>query len=163
MGRTPYSDTDVSAGRSKEEIERTFMRYGVQRFAIMQHGPGEFEISFYYRQVLPVRLPFTAHGLLDALLKEQPWSTRRTMSREDYTEKLRAQAAKAVWRHAAHYLKATFEAIHYGILSFEQAFLHGFTTPDGKTLGQVLIPQLQDVSNGLLALPAPPIEQPEVR
>jgi len=158
MRRTPYEDTQVSAARSKDEIERIFARYGVERFATIQHGPGEFEISFFYR-TLPVRLPFSAEGLLQALLKEQPWTSRRQSSRDEYTEKLRAQAAKSVWRHAAHYLKATFEAVHYGILTFEQAFLHGFATPSGRTLGQLLIPQLPDVSSGLLALPEPIIEQ----
>jgi len=157
MSRTPYQDTQVSAPQSKADIERIFTRYNVEQFAIIQHGPSEFEISFFYR-TLPVRLPFSAHGLYSALLKEQPWSSRRTCTRQDYEAKLMVQAGKAVWRHAAHYLKATFEAVHYGILSFEQAFLHGFTTPSGRTLGQVLIPQLRDVSSGLLALPEAPIE-----
>lgn len=143
--------------RSKAAIEALFKRYGVRAFSMPQVDVGRFEVQFEH-DGLRVRLPFSAQGLRDAMLEEQPWSSRRQSSRADYECRVGEQAEKAVWRHAAHYLKAVFEAIEYRILTFEQAFLHGFTDADGRTLGQVIIPQLREIHNGLRALPEPDIE-----
>lgn len=153
---TPYRQTTVSPAKSKGEIEELFARYRVTDFTFGQRqadgGVLELAIQFRFRD-LPVRLQFTAEGLLQTMLKQEPWTPRRTMSKDAYTEKLRDQANRAVWRHVAHWLKVTFEQVEFGILGFEQAFLFGFVDRSGRTLGEVLVPQLQEINAGVKSLP----------
>lgn len=152
--KTPaYSDTTVAAGQSKAEIDALFEKYNIHEHGLLTVGPGRFEVHFR-RDGIPVRLPFTVDGIFQAMLKSDPWTTRRRCTKEEHEEKILEQANKAVWRHAAHYLKAVFEAIEFGIITFEEAMLHAIVMPGGRRVYDDIGPRVSDiVRDGLPSLP----------
>lgn len=56
------------------------------------------------------------------------------------------QACRSNWRALALCVKAKLEAVTTGITTFEAEFLAHFVMPNGQTLGQVAIPQLEQAS-----------------
>jgi hypothetical protein len=69
-----------------------------------------------------------------------PTGKRRTpnAAREAYE-----QAVRQRWRALALVIKAKLEAVESGIETFEQAFLANILLPDGQTVGQWLVPQVE--------------------
>ena len=54
------------------------------------------------------------------------------------------QSCRQRWRALTLCIKAKLEAVDCKITSFEHEFLAHFTTSDGKTVGEHIIPQLND-------------------
>lgn len=61
-----------------------------------------------------------------------------------------AQRERQAWRGIAHYLDGTLKAAAFGLIRFEDVFLSFMELPDNRTLGERVIPLLQE---GRLALP----------
>jgi hypothetical protein len=53
------------------------------------------------------------------------------------------QAVRQRWRALALVIKAKLEAFESGIETFEQAFLANILLPDGQTVGQWMVPQVE--------------------
>lgn len=66
--------------------------------------------------------------------------------------RLKEQARRSTWRAIFWATKSRMEAVHFGIETFQEAFLAHFEIPgeNGVTIGDRLIPQLM---SGRLALP----------
>ena len=61
------------------------------------------------------------------------------------------QRERQAWRGVAHYLEGTIKAATFGLIRFEDIFLSFMELePMGRTLGEVVIPQIE---SGKLALP----------
>ena len=132
--------TEVSTGRSKDEIERTLTRYGADQFAYAT-TPGQAMIGFrlagrLYRFVLP--LP----DRNDADFRLTP--NRRTARSEEAASAAWEQACRQRWRALALYIKAVLEAQESGIIKAEDGFLAQAILPSGSTVGQTLEPQLRE-------------------
>ena len=106
---------------------------------------GDIRISFEY-QGRPVILPLSTSSYEEALRRETPYSNRTRRSRDKYDQDMREKAAKGIWRAAETWLKATLEAVEFGIVTFEEAFLASFgrELADGTVLrlGDRVIPML---------------------
>lgn len=140
-GMTRYAaNTEVSTGRSKDEIERTLARYGADQFAYAT-TPGQAMIGFrlsgrMYRFVLP--LPDRNAD------KFRLTPNRRTERSEDAALAAWEQACRQRWRALALYVKAVLEARESGIINAEDGFLAQAVLPSGLTVGQTLEPQLRE-------------------
>lgn len=150
------ASTEVTAARSREEIERTLTRYGADQFmygwqddaAVVGFRMASRSVRFVLAMPSKTEHRFTHHsrGLRapEAALKE--WE----------------QAVRQRWRALALVIKAKLEAVETGISIFEDEFLANIVLPaTGETAGAWMRPQIAEayrigtVPQLLPMLPAP--------
>lgn len=132
------AQTEVSSDRSRAEIERTLQRYGARGF---MYGWDEQQAVLGFiasdRQVRFV-LPMPDRNSDEFLLTpSRKWKREPKAQAEAYE-----QAVRQRWRALALVIKAKLEAVQAGIVEFDQEFLAHIVI-GGRTVGEVLVPQLQ--------------------
>lgn len=136
---TKYAaNTEVSADRSRSEIERILQRYGADQF------------MYGWESTMAV-VQFRAHGRHIRFMLEMPdpedrefthtpnRGTRRT-PQQAYSHW--EQATRQRWRALKLVIQAKLEAVEAGITEFEAEFLAHIVLPDGTTVGQWALPQV---------------------
>jgi hypothetical protein len=117
-------ETDVPADRSRAEIEQILRKYGAEDFAYGQSG-------------LTAMIGFGANGRMVRFTLPLP-------KRGDYTtDKQHAQGVRTAWRCLALCIRAKLESVESGIETFEHAFMANIVLPDGRTVGQHVMPAIQ--------------------
>lgn len=142
------ANTDVSSDRSRTEIERTLRRYKADGFAYgwtSDKATVMFELAGRrVRFLLP--LPDPADRAF----------TRTDTGRErsgPAAEKAYEQAVRQRWRALALVIKAKLEAVDARITTIDDEFLAHLVLPDGSTVGDRMLPQLDAIYAGQ-SLPA---------
>ena len=141
------ADTNVSVEKSRAEIETILGRYGAARFAYMTTH-NEAVIGFEaHGKFVKFTLPIPQRD------NESFWKCKRYnretggyKRNEAQAYALWEQACRSLWRALCLCIKAKLEAVACGITSFEQEFLAHFVTPGGDTIGQRVIPQLNEMA-----------------
>lgn len=142
-------NTEVSVDKSLTEIERTLTRYKATGFsygwqnnmAVISFEMNERRIAFF--------LP-----LPDKSSKDLKYDGRGTVRSVESLEKVYEQACRQRWRALALAVKAKLEAVNSKIATFEEEFLAHIVLPNGKTVGNMLVPQ---VSRAYLENKMPPL------
>jgi hypothetical protein len=132
--------TDVSSSQSRAEIERTITRYGATGFAYGWQGSRAmvgFQIhDRHVRFVLPMPDPADREF------------THTRVRGDKRTERAAAdayeQAVRQCWRALALVIKAKLEAVEAGIVEFDAEFLSHIVMPDGRTMGDAMVPAMRD-------------------
>ena len=132
------SQTTVAPDRSRTEIERTLMRYGASGFmygwrennAIIGFEANNRRIRF----VLP--LPALAQFMTTGKGRRRTTSSARVALE---------QATRQRWRALALAIKAKLETVESGIATFEDEFMAYIILPDGRTVGEWMMPQIAEV------------------
>jgi hypothetical protein len=135
--------TEVSANKSREEIERTLQRYGATGF-------------IYGWQDSSAIVGFTMNGKQIKFLLQMPDRNDKQFTEyqrgystyyreESAAAKLWEQATRQRWRALALCVKAKLEAVEAGISTFENEFLAHIVLADGQTVGDWIQPQLDTV------------------
>lgn len=149
--RTPYQDTSVAVERSKQQISdalRAAGAKGVQYEEVWEPEP-HLVVRFLwamgddYAQVARVRLeakPLPPEKGVRGGWKVSP-----------------EQRERQAWRALAWYLKTMLEAATFGLMRFEEIFLAYVEDENGRTIGEVVIPQLEA---GRLLLPKGGSDEP---
>ncbi len=137
MSRFAVSTT-VSSEKSRAEIERTVGRYGADGF-IYGWSDGNAMVAF--------RMNNRHIKFVLSMPDRQAREFTHTPEREDERSPAKAEAAydQAVrqrWRALALVIKAKLEAVESGITEFDDEFMAHIVLPDGKTIGQVMRPQI---------------------
>jgi hypothetical protein len=141
--------TSVSVAKSKAEIEKTLGRYGAEGFA-------------YGCEAQKATVGFRMHGKYVRFNLALPERAERRFTHTPSTEVARSgsqaekaweQACRAAWRSLNLVIKAKLEAVETGITSFEEEFLSYLMLPNGETVGEHLIPQIEDSYAGSNSMP----------
>lgn len=136
---TKYATTtSVSVEKSKHEIERILQRYGASAFAygwnqdsaVIQFEAHAKRIKF----VLP--LPAKDH------YRKTPEGRMR--HNENLVLSAWEQGCRSRWRALALIIKAKLEAVQSGVALFEQEFAVHTVMPNGKTIGEMIVPQIDE-------------------
>ncbi len=109
--------TKVSALQSRMEIERLLRRYGADSFGFAAQ-PGRVTIGFRLNARM-VRFSLTVPTEEDS---------------QEYRQR---------WRALMLVIKSKLESVECGIEEFDAAFLPQIVLPDGRTLGEVALPQVK--------------------
>lgn len=128
--------TEVSADRSKAEIERTLTRYGANQFVYGWSGDVVMVAFQAHGRFIRFHLPMPAKSDF-----AQTPSGRSRKSQQTINEAWE-QAARQRWRALALVIKAKLEAVESGIATFENEFLAYMMLPDGQTVGAWVAPQI---------------------
>ncbi len=135
MGR--YAEkTSVSSEKSRMEIERTLMRYGATAFMYGTQATAAMIAFEVENRRLKFELPLPDREDFQRTPANQTWRT------EEGTDKAWEQGCRQRWRALALVIKAKLEAVETGITEFEEEFLAHIVLPDGKTVGQFVLPQV---------------------
>ena len=138
--RTPYEDTSVSTSRSKEQIARALRSAGARGVQFDEEWNEQ-------SSVCRVRFAWPHAGENGHVSVVRLEATTLPADGRVSVEQRERQA----WRGLAWYLESNLKAATFGLIPFEAIFLAHFETGDqGRTIGQVLIPRLEQ---GQLALP----------
>lgn len=128
--------TEVGADRSRSEIERTLERYGAESFAYGWEGSRAMIGFRMNNRMLRFIVPLPDKSEF----QWTPQGRRRTTSS---SQTAYDQACRQRWRALALVIKAKLEAVECGITSFEEEFLAHIMLPDGQTVGQFMLPQVE--------------------
>jgi len=136
--------TNVSVGRTRAEIEELLMRKGAKQFAYASDdkkaGIGFTVFSRNVRFVVP--LP----DRNDPQFRFTP--ARRTRRSDEETFLAWEQACRTRWRALFLAIKAKLEAVEIGITTFDEEFLAHFVCSDGRTIGEKMIPAIEENIQG---------------
>jgi hypothetical protein len=132
------SETTVSPGRSREEIERTLIRYGADGF-LYGHDAGRAIVGFKM-QGRHVRFTIPMPDPNSRAFTESPTGRARTA---EAAAKAWEQAQRQRWRALSLVIKAKLEAVEAGVSTFEEEFLAHTLLPDGRTVGDFMLPQVE--------------------
>lgn len=138
MARYAQSTT-VSVESSRNEIERTLVRYGATGFMYGWQGDTA-AIQFEAKgKRLKFMLPLPSRTLDEFIYTP----TRGTARSPQDSLKAWEQSCRQRWRALALAIKAKLEAVEAGITSFESEFLAHIVLPNGGTVGQFMLPQVK--------------------
>lgn len=136
--------TIVPIARSKAEIEELVVKYGATQFATMstaEMAQVAFKMSDrLVRFNLPLPKP-----------EEFKYYKKQKDSHYDYERtapvmlRMCEQAARERWRALVLIVKAKLQAVESGVTTFEEEFLAHIVTPNGKTVGEWITPQLAEI------------------
>ena len=142
--RTPYQDTSVAVERSKQQISDALRAAGAKGVQYDEVWEPEtrlvvrflWTVGEDFEQVVRVRLeakPLPAEKGARGGWKVSP-----------------EQRERQAWRALAWYLKTMLEAARFGLLRFEDVFLSFVEDANSMTIGEHVIPMLEQ---GRLMLP----------
>lgn len=135
MGR--YANkTQVSCEKSRAEIEWVLKRYGAGSFAYMTKGDMAmiaFEVHSRRIQMM-VPLPDPEQFERNKLGHSRP---------KELAMKSWDQACRQRWRALALVVKAKLEAVESGVATFDHEFMPYTLLPNGKTVGDFMLPQIE--------------------
>ena len=153
MSRRFAHDTDVPADRSRAHLEQLLRAHGCEGFAYgWSQTYDRIEFLFHQRQIRFV-LPRPKRD--DVALS--PAGNQRAPRAIDAA--LEAENRRR-WRALLLVVRAKIEAVESNIASFEQEFLAFIVLPNDQTVGDILVPQLEDGSIARRLLP-PGQRQPQ--
>ena len=130
-------NTTVSTDRSRSEIEKTVSRYGATNF-LYGWDEDNAVVQFKCEDRL-VRFVLPLPDKKDFRLTPK----RRYLRSEQDQLKAWEQACRQRWRALALAIKAKLEAVETGITSFEREFMAHIVLPDGQTVADYMIPQIE--------------------
>lgn len=138
--RTPFEQTSVPIERSQGQIRTLLQKHGALGV--------QFEETWGEEPTCTVRFVWSLESgqRQTVRLEVTPLPADRRTTRD--------QRHRQAWRGLAWYLDGTIKAASFGLIRFEDVFLSFMEVPGGehagRTLGDVVIPQIQA---GRLALP----------
>jgi hypothetical protein len=133
-------NTEVSSSRSREEIENILTRNGATQFAYgWQDGKALIAFTANGKQVRFI-LPMPDHNSREFTHTPERGAVRS----KEAQDKAYEQAVRQKWRALAISIKAKFAAIEAGISVFEREFFYDTVLPNGQTVGEYIMPQVQE-------------------
>lgn len=134
-------NTSVSVDRSEIEIKRTLLRYDAdQILSGMDMEKGLAMVAFrMHGKHVKFFLPIPRRD--DPQFSKTP-SGRRTRNSEQCL-KAWEQAQRQKWRALSLAIKAKLECVETGITTFEDEFLAHIVLPNGLTVAEFIIPQIE--------------------
>lgn len=137
MGRYAES-TSVSPEKSRAEIETTLRRYGADGF---MSGWDDQEATAFIQFRLKERIVRIALPLPTRASLTQTSKTGTPRTERQWTTLLE-QDTRQRWRALLLVTKAKLEAVASHVSTFEQEFLPYIVMPDGRTVGDLALPQV---------------------
>jgi hypothetical protein len=120
--------TTVSVTKSKEEIEKTLRRYGASQFAY-GYDQSQAVVGFKMRD-RQVKFTLPLPDINGKKITHTPVQGNRRSTRE-------------IERALALVIKAKLESVESGIVTFEDEFAMHFILPNGKTVRDHIMPEIE--------------------
>lgn len=130
--------TEVSAERSRAEIEKTLQRYGATDFGYLSRESGRLATLAFRLASRSIRFEIQ---LPDPASREFTHSPGRGLPRTAAAAAAAwEQSTRQRWRALALVIKAKLEAVESCIATFDEEFLAWTVQPDGRTVWEQIGP-----------------------
>lgn len=129
----PYAGATSAAG-AREEITKILRRFGCESVGFMDDFEQHEVLLAFKHKGRPIQLRASAKGWAQMYLKQNPHSSRRRISLEEYKQAALRQGHIAVNSILRDWVKGQMTAVECGILSFEAVFMPHMLTSDGRRL-----------------------------
>lgn len=120
-------NTSVPIDRSQAEIKKILGKYGASGFAYGEQGP----LAIVMFEMSGRRIKFIL-PMPQVPSKNAPQASIKTYE----------QLCRARWRCLVLAIKAKLECVASGITTLEQEFMAHIVLPSGQTVGQAILPQI---------------------
>jgi hypothetical protein len=149
--------TAVSPERTIGEITSLLVRKGARAITTEFSENGEVSAVSFVMPVggLPIRflLPANADGVAAAMLRDEPWNSRRQKTRLDYEASVRHRSKWVAWRILKDWVAAQMALIESNQAEAAQVFMPYAQDGKGQTMFQVWVENNQKrltAGNGVL-------------
>jgi len=132
------STTAVSRSRSIEQIERTLSRYGADSFGYGWEGDRAVVAFRAHGRMIRLLIPIPKRD--DPAFTLTPSGRRRRSQKHVYAEWERAYRQR--FRVLSLVVKPKLEAVESGLATFEEEFLAYTLLPDGRSVGEMALPEV---------------------
>jgi len=133
------NNTTVSPEKSQNDIRDTLRRYGAKKFGVMEEDD-KAHVMFEYSNLM-IQISITLPKREEFDKTETGRERKNSLANEAYN-----QAIRQHWRSLLLAIKAKLEAVECHISTIEQEFMAFVIMPDGRNLGEHIIPKLKDMS-----------------
>lgn len=133
------NNTSVSPEKTQSDIRETLRRYGAGKFGIMEED-GKAHVMFEYHNLM-IQITISLPDKKTFIKTDTGRQRKSSAINESYN-----QAVRQRWRALLLAIKAKLEAVESNISSIEKEFMAFVVMPDGKSLGDHLIPKLEEIS-----------------
>ncbi|MCP5353204.1 MAG: hypothetical protein H6926_08490 [Chromatiales bacterium] len=130
--------TNVSTDRSRAEIERTLQRYGADQF--MYGWESERAMVGFRMAGRQIRFLLPMPDRND---RRYTHTETGRMRKESAAFSEWEQACRQRWRALSLVIKAKLEAVEAGIAIFEDEFMANIVLPNGRTVSDFMLPQIE--------------------
>jgi hypothetical protein len=133
-----YESTDVPVARSQDAIRKLIMLHkGFGLAVVSERDPsGQYPSQEGFQaKVMIEGKPYTIKIMANV---------RNSAGRFTEAQKLKIleQEERRIWRVLYYHLKSVFEAADTGVMEFRELMLPYIVMPNGKTISEVILPQL---------------------
>lgn len=142
----PYRDTSVSVERSKEQIRKALRGAGAR--AMQMEEEFDADNGDVTKCVVRFMWPTEKGAMIRVRFDAKPLDPERGVRGGWKTSP--EQRERQAWRGLAWYIESLVKAATFGLVQFEAVFLAFFEDDRGRTIGEHLIPGIEQ---GRLALP----------
>jgi hypothetical protein len=132
--------TKVARERTADEIERTLRRYGATGFAYA--WADEKVMIGFEMHGRRIRFMLPIPESKDTKFTHSPTGRRRTAAS---AKQAFEQEVRRLWRALALIIKAKLEAVASEVTEFETEFLPYMLLPNNQTVGEAMVPQLDNI------------------
>lgn len=142
---TKYAEkTTVPIDRSRAEIEKILSRYGTDAFIYGWDSKAEKPQAVIMFRMRNKQIKFTIPmpTIESKDVSYTPSGRKRT---KDQIELVKTQISRQRWRALTLVIKAKLESVESGISVFEEEFLAHIILPNGQTIGEFIIPQMESI------------------
>lgn len=133
--------TTVSVEKSQSEVQAILRRYGAGRFGTMEDQKISMAYLMFEYSGLMIQIQVPLPRKEDFVKTDRGRSRKKSQIDESYN-----QAVRQRWRALVLAVKAKLEAVETGISTIEKEFMAFVMMPDGRALGDHLIPELKQIS-----------------
>jgi hypothetical protein len=133
--------TEVPAAKSKFELETLLEKYGADQI-LFGSKPGQGAVIAFVIQNRQIRflLPFPNMNS-DEFIKTPTGRIRKNTTKNEAYD----QEIKRRWRSLCLCVKGKLESVDAGIVTFEQEFMPYFVLPNGQTVADKVIPEINEI------------------
>ncbi len=143
----PYANAS-SGQAARGEIMKILKHFGCESVGFMDEFDTHSVLLAFRHRGRAVQLHASAQGWANAWLRENPWSSRRHHSRQEWETRALNQGMVAVNSILRDWIKGQVTAIETGILSFEHVFVPHMLAPDGRPVMEHMTKHLQIEDQG---------------
>lgn len=152
MKQLPYATSKADPAKAQQRIRDTLIRFGVSRIIFDEDFENNvLSVKFTFKN-LPVVLPINHKRLAEAYIKADPWTRRKSQSKDAWHEKKRDIACRASFSLLEDFIKSMVLMVEIDMFSFEEIFMSHFINEKGERLGDMIAHRLPEFVSGGLAL-----------
>ncbi len=136
----PYSKSKADPTKAQSRIRTLLMKFGVNQLSFDEDFDKREVKVFFTFKGYPVMIPLNVNELADAFMRQDPYTSRKRMTREEWKAQYLESAHNAAFSVLEDLIKSMITVISVGVggFSFEEIFFSFFIGKDGRRMGEVI-------------------------